>query len=45
MMDLDERLRVPRLEVQDQETVIQDGIAARRVALLGDPSDHSYPNN
>ena len=45
MMDLDEGLRIPGLEVQDQEAVIQDGVAAQRIALLGNPDDHRYPNN
>jgi hypothetical protein len=42
VMDLDERLRVPGLEIQDEETVIQGGIAAQRFALVGNPDDHCY---
>jgi hypothetical protein len=45
MMDLDEGLRIPGLEVQNQETVIKDGVAAQGVALFGNPDDHSYPDN
>src|SRR4029453_3243362 len=41
-MDLDERLRVPGLEIQDEETVIQGGIAAQGVALVRSPDDHCY---
>src|SRR4029450_13410760 len=41
-MDLDERLRVPGLEIQDEETVIQGGIAAQGVALLRSPDEHCY---
>src|SRR4029450_5274767 len=42
-MDLDERLRVPGLEIQDEETVIQGSIAAQGVALVRSPDDHCYP--
>src|SRR4029453_15406683 len=41
-MDLDERLRVPGLEIQDEETVIQGGIAAQRVALVGNSDDQLF---
>ena len=39
-VDLDEGLRVARLEVQNQESVVQGGIAARRLALVGNPDNH-----
>ena len=39
-VDLDEGLGVARLEVQNQESVVQGGIAARRLALVGNPDDH-----
>jgi len=45
VVDLDEGLRVPDLEVQDEETIVECGIAARRLSLVGDPDeDQSLPD-